>query len=526
MWLDPVGNTPRIVQVDFGAWGQYMPGDGETYCAPTSLVMGLYWLYANGFTQVAPGPFVDQDDQDTISLERIIAGLLNTSSEQGTLSGAQPGMQTYFSACGIAPSQYTYTPNANGNPDLSWLATQIAPNFTSESTIVLAAFSVAWYETDRHDHTQLNGAGGHTLCPLAADLGNSRLTLNNAYPASFENVPNEPAHVRQTVTLAPVPAGLTIPGLPLPSDQYTQVVSGNKGHGRVWAILRVAEAWAIPASVLPSTQGYAPATWQLDGPQFINTNGGTLNVLAPLVGNGNFCKCGEGTLIFNNINQLSGVLAVQGGTVGTTLTSGTPFGIGSVSLQGGALVLSDGTDAVKMQIASSPGGVLMFCTGGGTLHLLSPAGSPALVTIGGNTDGQVANLQRIDSGTLQLQPSQGLGALGADQQVLVAGSDGNLPIVSNGMVAPHILGRGGYPAWSGAFLTYGSAGFAPASTVSSSDVPINSVTAETIYQVVDARRSTRAPRCRWRRWRWRAERSTAATRPCRSAARRRATSPA
>jgi hypothetical protein len=85
MWTDPNGTTPSIVQIDFGPWGQDMPGDGYAYCGPTSMVMGLYYLYANGFTQLAPGPFVDQDNSATVNLERIIAGLCRTS--RGTASG-------------------------------------------------------------------------------------------------------------------------------------------------------------------------------------------------------------------------------------------------------------------------------------------------------------------------------------------------------------------------------------------------------------------------------------------------------
>ena len=146
MWLDPVGNTPRIVQVDFGAWGQYMPGDGDTYCAPPSLVMGPYWLYANGFTQVAPGPFVDQDDQDTISLERIIAGLLNTSSKRAPCRACSPACRL-TSRLRHRPSQYAYTPSTSRNPDLAWLAAsllQCRPE-SSPSTIVLADFAVGWF---------------------------------------------------------------------------------------------------------------------------------------------------------------------------------------------------------------------------------------------------------------------------------------------------------------------------------------------------------------------------------------------
>jgi hypothetical protein len=83
MWTDPNGTTPSIVQIDFGPWGQDLPGDGYAYCGPTSMVMGPYYLYANGFTQLAPGPFVNQNDSATISLERIIPGVCRTSLSGG-----------------------------------------------------------------------------------------------------------------------------------------------------------------------------------------------------------------------------------------------------------------------------------------------------------------------------------------------------------------------------------------------------------------------------------------------------------
>src|SRR5262245_37969950 len=198
VWSNPAGNTPAIVQVDFGAWGQYLPGDGEAYCGPTSLVMALYWLYANGFTQLAPGPFVDQDDQDTLNLELVIAGLMDTSSEAGTYNTLEAGIVTYLSACGIAPSQYTYAGcSTESPPDLQWIATQLAPNVAPDpnpSTIVLIDFSVGWFVTDSKNPNQLDNTGGHVLCPLIADLANNGLALNNAYPLSFENVPNEPAY--------------------------------------------------------------------------------------------------------------------------------------------------------------------------------------------------------------------------------------------------------------------------------------------------------------------------------------------
>jgi hypothetical protein len=198
MWTDPNGTTPSIVQVDFGPWGQYMPGDGEAYCGPTSMVMGLYYLYANGFTQLAPGPFVSQDDPQTVNLERIIAGLCHTSILGGTfVDGLQHGVAHYLSACGISPSQYAYS--SIGNPNLSWLAQQLTPNVAENpTTIVLANFAVGWYSGTP---PTLSNNGGHVLAPLTVDLGGGTIIINNAYPASFESVPNEPLKNPQKVQI-------------------------------------------------------------------------------------------------------------------------------------------------------------------------------------------------------------------------------------------------------------------------------------------------------------------------------------
>jgi hypothetical protein len=84
MWNDPVTNTPSIVQTDFGAWGQNLPGYGEAYCSPTAMVMGLYYLCSNGFSQLGPGPYDGQTSPTSPAnnLERVIAGLARTSTDQ------------------------------------------------------------------------------------------------------------------------------------------------------------------------------------------------------------------------------------------------------------------------------------------------------------------------------------------------------------------------------------------------------------------------------------------------------------
>ncbi|MEZ0101078.1 hypothetical protein ABIF25_004660 [Bradyrhizobium elkanii] len=165
MWKDPIKSTPSIIQTDFGPFGQSLPGDGEAYCGPTSMVMGLYWLSANGFTQVAPAVYNGEDDPVAINLERVVAGLVRTSSESGSfVDGMTSGMADYLSACGIGPDLYNLT--STSNPDLAWLADQLAPNVSeSPQTIVLANFAVGWYSVSQTTKGYMENYGGHVLAP-------------------------------------------------------------------------------------------------------------------------------------------------------------------------------------------------------------------------------------------------------------------------------------------------------------------------------------------------------------------------
>ena len=120
------------------------------------------------------------------------------------------------------------------------------------------------------------------------------LVLNNPAPTTFLNVPRSPEDNPQTVVIGGVPASWVLPGLKPPSDAYSQVITPNKlgpGESEV-AILTSGHAWSIPATALPTTTGYTPSTWTLTGSQTINTNGGTLTVVAPLAGAGGIAKAG------------------------------------------------------------------------------------------------------------------------------------------------------------------------------------------------------------------------------------------
>lgn len=488
-WSDPVTNTPSIIQTGFGPYGQYLPGDGEAYCGPTSTVMVLYWLASNGLTQLAPTPFGGPSDPAAIDLERVIAGLMQTSIDTGTNgTGMANGMADYLAARGIGPDQFTLT--STGNPDLQWLATQLAPNVAQDpSTIVLANFSVGWYSQSSTDPDSFTNSGGHVLAPLVVDLDAGTVTIDNAYPAAFEDVPNEPSSNPQTVQITAVPSGWTLPGLDLPSEDYTQVqtaVLGGDQPGK--AILWGGDAWALSVSALPASPGYRLATWTLDGTKALNTNGGTLEVLAPLSGSGGIVKYGLGSLVVVGPNALTGKTTLGGGSLVGTQATGAPLGTGTLVLGAGGTLQLAPTDAspaaVTVVVASGPGAQVELASGNATLRL-SPGSNPSLaVTLGGNVDASTPNLERTKRGTLVLAPDGGLASLGSTAKVLVAGTGANLPVVVDGIVAPYLVGQDsdGSPA----LLTYDAAtGLVPAAPVTSATTSIAQATSTTVYEALD-----------------------------------------
>lgn len=487
MWNDPVTFTPSIVQTNFGPWGSALPADGEAYCAPTSVVMGLYWLSSNGFTQLAPATYGGPDDPEAISLERVIAGLAGTSPTGGT-GALEGGVGDYLAACGIGKDQYAYA--TTGNPDCSWLATRMAQNFADDpASIVLAVFSVGWYAVPSGSFQcgyTLCNSGGHALTPLLVDTTAQTVTLNNAYPASFFDVPNAPTSNPQTVSLQFLPEGWTIQYEDLPSQDYSEVVTpvlGNDTDG--YAVLWGAETWTISTDALPDAPGYAPVPWEIkDGEiKSINTNGGTLTVRAPLTGLGGLDKRGAGTMLLTSTNTLLGRVTVANGTLASTRTNGSPFGSHVIRLQNdaGLAFLPATADPVTAEIAAGPTGRLQIHSGGGFIRL--DGTNSYTVTLGGHDDGATANILRTAGGTLALSPGAGIAALGASQQVVVSGTGGNLPPVADGIVVPYILGT---ETPSGKFLAYdATTGFSAAATTPSSRVDINSVASSTVYEVVD-----------------------------------------
>jgi autotransporter-associated beta strand protein len=472
MWSDPVSTTPSIIQTNFGQYGQNIPGDGQTYCGPTAAVMSIFWLAANGFTQFAPKPYGGQNDPQTTNLERVIAGLMGTTPNGGTgWVGMLQGITTYFAACGIGTGQYVF--DGVPNPDPDWFAARLAPNTEpSPDTIVLANFSVGWYCLESANY--LAADGGHYLTPLS--VGDGTVTLNNPYPPSFEDVENGAGWNPQTVQVVQLPPGKTLlpppNGFPLPSEYFCTVVTPYLQDSGLWAVLSGGNTWSVSTSALPSSADYAPATWEITAPQTINTNGGTLTVLAPLAGSGGIMKRGRGTLLLSSANELTGDNVVSAGLLKSEQATAQPFGTGAVTLEnGGGLWLAAQNDVT---LASGKGARLNIEGGGGSITFAGD--SEFFATIGGDETG--SSITRTNRGSLILALDAGLAVLGSGFQVFVFDND---PPLSGNIVAPYILGQDAQAGWA-KFLAYSDGGFLTAKT---DNVDINEAPSDCVYQVVD-----------------------------------------
>ena len=494
-WTDPVTTTPSFIQTDFGPYGTHLPGNGGMYCGPTAIAMELYWLGANGFSQIAPVSYSSGNPTDVAAatnLIKVLGGLANTSSSKGT-TGNQlaTAVSLFFSAKGIDPTLFTYanTDSSISAPTADWFNTQLATNTgSSPSTITFTNLLVGWYYESKTTRNFYYPGGGHFVDVVAAASGN--LTVFNPSPSSFDsNTPNIPDSNPQTVSVTHLPAEWTVPSLSTPYIQYQQIQATSVGdYSAKKGILRFGQSWTVNSSALPTDAGYSIKDWLIDTSQTIDTNGGNLSVLAALTGSGGLSKAGLGTLTLTNSNALTGNNVLGGGTLQSTVTSGNPFGTGSITCSGTSVLELKPADStladISLALASGSNSTLAVDNGGFVLRLTKGNNTSLAVTLGGNTDGTTPNIARNNQGNLEITTDTGLAPLGSSVKLKVAGSGGNLPGVTNGIVSPYTVGQDSDAGQSGAFLNYDSTnGFQAASTTKSSLTDINSLTANVVYEV-------------------------------------------
>lgn len=500
-WSDPVTTTPSFIQKQFGPAGGVLPGQGESYCGPVTLSMGLYYLGHNGYTQLAPASYTAgnvADEAAAANLALIIGGLAGTSATGGTYAlGLESAIETYLAAKGISAARFTFT--STQGPAPAWFAQEVLPNWQTSPApdeIVFTSLMVGWYTTTGQPDTYAR-RGGHFVGVVAADQATGDLTTFNPYPSSFDAAaPNAPSSNPQLVGSSFLPADWIVNGQS-GLTTYSQLQSGTTlgDASPLKAIMEVGQAWSVARSALPSDPGYGIDDWAITTTKLINTNAGSLDVLARLTGAGGIAKAGLGSLTLTADNQLTGVNQLSGGTLASSLAGGslqapgTPFGTGAIlgTMSSVLAFTPDDTTPgdIVFSLASGPGAIVQIDGGGMELHLARGGNQSLTVTVGSHTDGLTPNVLSRNSGHCEILVGDGLAALGGTTKLFVAGTADNLPAVTNGMVLPLLLGKDNDPAESASFLTYAAAdGFLPATPVLSSATGINDpgVTAATIYR--------------------------------------------
>ena len=485
-----------------------LPAGGEQYCGPVATAMGLYYLGHNGFTQLVPATYTPgnvADEAAAGNLALVIGGLAGTSALGGTgYIGIEAALETYFAAKGISSSRFTYsvigdTLPPTAGPDPTWFGQQLAPNSQTSpppDQIVFSTLLVGWYHESGTTDTYVRG-GGHFVNVAAADGVTGSLTVFNPYPSSFDSTAaNVPSSNPQVVGTSYLPANWIVNGAS-GLTQYAQIQSGTTlgDLSTTKSIMEIGMGWGVYRSALPTDLAYGIDDWQITTTQFLNTNAGSLDVLARLTGAGGIAKAGLGTLLLTNDNLLTGSNSLYGGTLassfagGTALAPGTPFGTGTVVGEVSSVLdfrPDDATpQAIHFTLAAGAGSTFQIDAGGTEIHLTKGANSSLTVTIGGNTDGTTPNLVGANQVHVEILVGYGLASLGGTTKLLVAGSGSNLPAITNGMVLPLILGKDNDVDETASFLTYDvTGGFLPATPILASATGINDpgISATTIYR--------------------------------------------
>ncbi|MFM1904170.1 MAG: hypothetical protein RLZZ440_2070, partial [Planctomycetota bacterium] len=298
-WSDPVTTTPSFIQKQFGPYGGVLPAEGENYCGPVATAMGLYYLGHNGYTQLAPPTYTPgnvADEAAAGNLALVIGGLANTSALGGTYPiGLQAAVETYFAAKGISHGRFTFSQVTVTNPptvgpDATWFGQQLAPNeqvSPPPDQIAFSTLMVGWYlpQQSGPPNTYVRDAG-HFVNVAAADGVTGNLTVFNPYPSALvSSAANVPSSNPQTVGTSYLPADWTlISGGQSASGltQYAQIQSGTTvgDLSNLKGIMEVALGWSVDRSSLPTDPGYGIDDWQITTTQFLNTNAGSLDVLA------------------------------------------------------------------------------------------------------------------------------------------------------------------------------------------------------------------------------------------------------
>lgn len=468
---DKVETMPQVEQFNLGPGGTGLPDDGLEYCGPTAMTMNVGWLGLAGHSRLAPTTAAGQTEDFFTNLDRTLGGLMQADAYNGTMtSGVVSGMALYLKMKGYE-GNFTATTggiwgstgNGNGNaapPTLSDLTT-VASSTASE--LHFGSFLVGWYD---NSSTVWQREGGHFLTILATNAGANTVTINNPYP-------NPGMTVQQTIDLTSVPSG-------------TEAESGGPPKYNIGGALNASNGMQYPdGGTMPA--GYSTpvieqwldftvpitvpevSTWHLDEgtsatDNLISIGLAHQDVLAPIADSVNgasaFNFYGGGSLTFTREATYTGGTTVTSSTLASTVNSGTPFGTGGLKLNQSTLALRP-----------SGSGADVVLHAGGSFRFEQASQLELYLGSQNNLTFRADGFDRGGNSTLIIA-AKGTNAILGENVKFVMLNGG--PVVSNGIVAPSVVGQLDDGAESGYFLTYDTTdGFEAATMVSSTSSNIN-----------------------------------------------------
>jgi len=411
--LSRITFTPHLLQEGFGPHGEFLPNDGAEYCVPTSFTMAMYWLRVNGLTQVAP----KLSAQHALDTDLAIAGFYSTTPDGGTQSTgvtSAPKILTYLALRGISGVQVTKFEK----PDYAKIQEAV-----SGSNI--GVINIAWVDPATRQRTN-----GHDVTVVATGIDENggpaptNVVINNPMAPETQFVPTETLSNFGAFSgyLAFLPGYLSKPSV-VPVIQGVTIIT--------------------PTSFEQPVTAYRPGRTLL-----LSASGGSMSILAPIVGERGITKSGASTVVFEPSSRSTyrGRTRILGGNVITRVASGPALGRGDIQLLAGSLIVAPKGTGMASSVLGVRG--RRFSFEGGTLGLRLGSRRSLRVSVD-------ADLLRAGHGTLVIAPSRGLDALGDAESLLLRGGVSTELIDDQGKVSAAILGQD--REGSGDFLRYDDA---------------------------------------------------------------------
>ncbi len=464
---DKVSDTPSIIQNGFGPNGSDLPNDGNLYCGPTTFSEQLYYFGTLGWERLVNSATpANPTSAESLAMVELIGGLMGTPPTGATTGGQfADGVTTYLRAKGIS----AFTITAANNPTFNDLVTLNVP---AQSVLAL---SLEFYSGGPSWVSQ----GGHFVALAATPQAMEMTIINPHAPQPVGNGQTNPQQIPLLDFSIASQQGV------LPAGNYLQLDPADIGSYRAGQLTLIRTAHVTTLTGNPAD---ALADWDLSGMQEINPGTQTLEVITTTSGTGGFTMIGPGSLVLGNTNAAaytySGGTTVMAGQVVGTQALDTPFGNGDITLGGGTLAVRPAGSGQTVAVSGANGPGSRLSSSAGAIIIDRGANTSLAFTVGSHTDGTTPNLVIAAGGSLVVGAASGIDALGASEKLLIAGSGGNLPANSNGIVAPAIVGTSANSATqAGDFLRYdASNGFQKATYTLASDVGINSATSQMVYQ--------------------------------------------